>query len=70
MERFPIASTNVASIGYDEQAAILEVEFVKGGIYQYFGIPRDLYEEFLASPSKGAFINTRIRGVFAHAKVG
>jgi hypothetical protein len=30
MDRLPVDSSNVASVGYDEEATILEIEFLSG----------------------------------------
>lgn len=35
MERQAVTSGTIASVGYDEATATLEIEFVKGTIYQY-----------------------------------
>ena len=37
MEREHASSSNIRSIGYEPVNQTLEVEFVNGGVYQYFG---------------------------------
>ncbi len=64
MERTRVSSSNIRSIGYDVQDETLEVEFVNGGIYQYFGVPQPIYERFMAASSKGRFFSTHIRNKF------
>lgn len=61
MERGPVQSSNLASLGYDETTAILEVEFTNGNIYQYSGVPLDVYEGLMASTSKGRYLNENIK---------
>ena len=39
MIRDLVASSNIASIGYDPDSETLEIEFTNGSIYQYFNIP-------------------------------
>lgn len=39
MNRNPVSSSNVKSVGYDSESSRLEVEFHHGGIYQYYGVP-------------------------------
>jgi hypothetical protein len=68
--REPVGSSNVASIGYDREAETLEVEFLNGSIYQYYNVGADLYEQLMAAPSKGQFLNTYIRNAFAYSRVG
>ena len=37
MQRTPVDSTNLASVGYDADTKMLEVEFHGGSAYQYEG---------------------------------
>ena len=39
MDRQSVRSSNISSIGYDENNRILEIEFRHGGIYQYLNVP-------------------------------
>lgn len=61
MMRENVVSSELRSVGYDEQSLILEVEFQSGGIYQYFGVPREVYLNLMAAESKGRFFNKSIR---------
>ena len=47
IKRIPVASSNIASVGYDKEAHILEKEFHHGAIYQYVDMPEKVYEEFV-----------------------
>ncbi len=68
--RETVASSSVASLGYDEQTETLEVEFLNGTVYQYFNVAPDLYEQLKAAPSKGQFLHTYIRNSFPYSRVG
>ena len=68
MERVPVSSTNVASIGYDPATLTLELEFTNGSIYQYFDVPQSLYEELMSSPSIGKAVNMLVRQNYRFAK--
>lgn len=70
MDRSPQSSSLVASMGYDDAANTLEVEFRNGAIYQYYGVPQNMYEQLLQAPSKGQFINTYIKNAYAYSRVG
>jgi hypothetical protein len=67
--REPMSSTNVASVGYDEQSETLEVEFANGSVYQYFNVGLALYEQFRTAPSKGQFLNSNIRSSYPYSRV-
>ena len=69
MHRTPVSSTNIRSIGYDSQSAILEVEFTSGDVYQYFNIPEHLYRGLMSASSKGQFLNDYIRNSYRYQKI-
>ena len=70
MLRHPVASTNVLSVGYDRQSQTLEVEFQAGSVYQYYGVPEHMYEQFMRASSKGQYLNTYIRDQYPYSRVG
>lgn len=70
MERYLVASSNIASIGYDESSQTLEVEFINGSIYQYYGVPQNMYDRLMEAGSKGKFLNTYIRNAYGYSRVG
>ena len=47
MKRQHVESSNIESIGYDERSQTLEIEFLNGGVYQYFDVPVNMYPEKL-----------------------
>jgi len=61
MDREPVASSNVESIGYDAAECVLEVEFKGGAVYQYNGVPQELYNELCEADSVGSFVHRRIK---------
>jgi len=69
MERKSVSSSSIGSIGYDPDSQTLEVGFVKGTVYQYPGVPQEVYEEFLASSSKGSYLNGMIKVRFVGNRV-
>lgn len=60
MDRISVTSSNISSIGYDQQSATLEVEFTSSDIYQYFDVPAHLYDGLLQAVSPGQFLNINI----------
>lgn len=70
MERYFVASSNIASIGYDKATETLEVEFLNGSIYQYYNVPQNMYEQLIQEGSKGRFLNTYIKNAYPYSRVG
>jgi len=61
MERVGIDSSNLRSVGYDDNNSILEVEFNYGGIYQYFDVPQNVYTGLFNAPSAGQFFDVNVK---------
>ena len=69
MQRVPVDSSNVASVGYDSTTQTLEVEFHGGRVYQYFDVPEPVYQSFLQASSKGQFLHQGVKGIYRFARV-
>lgn len=69
MERIPVSSSNVGSIGFEPSTSTLEVEFNNGRIYQYYGVPEHVYEEFIQAASKGTYLNHNIKGTYSFTQI-
>ncbi len=48
-ELIPIESDNVARAGYDSESLTMIVEFNQGRLYEYYNVPIDLWERFVAA---------------------
>jgi hypothetical protein len=65
MDRLPIDSSLIRAIGYDFPNSVLEVELLPGGrVYRYFDVPLSIYNELMASESKGSYFNESIRDLY------
>ena len=69
MERTSVTSSNLASVGYDSNNQILEIEFKDGGVYQYFDVPEDVYEALMSADSHGKYFSANIRNDFNYKKL-
>ena len=71
MDKHSVASSStVRAIGYDPQTQTLEVEFLSGLVYQYYGVPDHIHDQMMEAPSKGRFLNTYIRDCYPYSRVG
>lgn len=69
MKRQVVESSNLASIGYNAENEILEIEFNHGGVYQYFDVPLDVYEELMNAESHGKYFSANIRNDYKYKKI-
>jgi len=70
MEREIVESSNILSIGYDKNNSILEIEFIKSGLYQYDDVPEYEYQNLMAADSKGSYFSKNIKNSFRSSKIG
>ena len=69
VERKHVASSNIASIGYDEKTETLEVEFLNGSIYQYYNVPLSIHQQIMQEGSKGMFFNQYVKNAYPYSRV-
>lgn len=69
IERQPVISSDILSIGYDAASETVEIEFKATGVYRYFSVPASVADELKRSPSPGKFFRQHIKGKYAWEKV-
>ncbi len=68
MERQPVNSSSLVSIGYDEDSSTLEVEFKVDRIYRYFNVPIFEYERLMNAGSHGEYFNFNIKDKYPYER--
>jgi hypothetical protein len=74
MERQPVESSLIRSVGYDMANSILEIEIIgQGGaedrVYEYFDVPFSIYNELMEAESKGSFFNELIKDMYSYREM-
>lgn len=69
MQRQKVQSSNLSSIGYDEENQLLEIEFNHGRVYEYFDVPNDVYEELMNASSHGRYFISEIKDSYDYNKI-
>lgn len=70
MKYATVVSTTVEAIGYDEATNTLSVLFLKNkSAYFYAGVPKEVFDLFLAAESKGTFFNQAVKGSYVYFKL-
>jgi hypothetical protein len=66
-------SSNIEKFRHDQESQILEIEFKKGTIYQYFDVPLSVFEAFTSEVnsggSAGQFFNSNIKGYYRYSRI-
>lgn len=68
IERAPVKSSQVKSIGYHPGTGLLEVEFHNGGVYRYEGVPADVHQKLIEAESVGRALGQHVKGTYRYAK--
>jgi len=69
IERVIVSSSNIASVGYDAEKQILEIEFQHGAVFQYFDVPKEVYDDLMQAASIGSFFMYNIKDEFKSQKI-
>ena len=69
MTRDPVKSSNVKSIGYDQDKQLLEVEFRSGAVHQYQNVSPAKHQKMMRAKSIGGFFYENIRNFHPTEKV-
>lgn len=69
MQRQPVSSSNIASIGYESSSQTLEIEFHSGGVYEYYNVPEGVYTGLLTAGSHGVYFHEHIKEKYRFTKL-
>ena len=69
MRRQRVRSSAIASVGYDRDTAVLEVEFVSGDVYRFFAVPPSVHRALVDADSIGRHFVAHVRDVYPVERV-
>lgn len=64
MDRIPVQSTDIRSIGYSN--GVLEIEFLSGGIYTYPNVPKIHFDCMVSYPHPGTYFHRYVRPYYPY----
>jgi hypothetical protein len=68
-EMIPVSSSNIESIGYDEQNEQVYVRFLNGSLYVYKGVPLHEFENLRDAPSLGSYLHRNYKNVYPYERI-
>lgn len=69
MNRVPVSSSTLSSVGYDPAFRTLEVQFKNRSVYQYVNVPDSVHQGLMSAPSKGRYLDRVVKGVYRFTRV-
>lgn len=63
MNMIPVRSSAISAVGYDATSKQLFIKFNNNPIaYTFYNVPLQVFNELMASPSKGSYYHNYIEG--------
>ena len=56
-----VSSSAIRSVGYDQASNVLEIEFPNGTVYQYYDVPKSVYQGLMNAESHGRYFHQHVR---------
>ncbi|MEN9560534.1 MAG: hypothetical protein RLZZ502_1745 [Pseudomonadota bacterium] len=69
MNRTPLRSTQIKSLGYDAGRRLMEVELTGGTIMAYSGVSQSVYDGLLRASNPQSYYRDRIEEEFTGIKI-
>lgn len=69
VEMIAVSSSNVESIGYDENLQVLYVRFLNGSLYIYKGVPIGDFQGLLNAASVGSYLHRNIKNIYPYERL-
>lgn len=69
-EMILVSSSNIESIGYDEQNEQVYIRFLNGSLYVYKGVPNHEHQNLMNAPSHGTYLSRNIKNVYPYERIG
>lgn len=69
MKRTDVDSSMLNSVGYDEKKKTLEVEFNHGGIYEYYDVEKETFDDLINADSLGRYFINNIKDDYDYSQI-
>lgn len=63
-----VNSSNLASVGYDDETGTLYIKF-HSGTYKYFNVPKVIHSGLMNASSKGSYHAAHIKNNYRYEKI-
>ncbi len=64
-----LESSFLKAVGYDKNYKRMELHFSDGQQYEYYHVPVQVFDSFLAAESHGRFYNACVKGQYDETKI-
>ena len=64
-----VEGRTLSTVGYDDGAQVLAIEFARGPVYVYNDVPKDVYEELIKAPLPDVYFDEKIKNGYKNRRV-
>ena len=68
-EMIAVQSSNIESVGYDENDEEVYVKFLNGSVYVYRGVPLQDFEGLRDTPSVGSYLHRNFKNIYPYERI-
>ena len=68
-EMIAVQSSNIESVGYDENVEEVYVKFLNGSVYVYRGVPLHDFEGLRDTPSVGSYLHRNFKNIYPYERI-
>lgn len=68
-EMLPVSSSNIDSIGYNEDNQEVYVRFLNNSLYVYKGVSKQEFENLRDAPSLGSYLHRNFKNVYPYERI-
>lgn len=69
MNRQRLNSSFIRSAGYEPDKELMEIEFVRGHVFEYHRVDQRTFDGLMLAESAGSYFHRHIKGKFAFQEV-
>ena len=62
-------SERILSLEYEDEVGVLRVTFKRGGVYEYYQVPSEVYDGLVIAQSLGKAFNESVKGIYNFKKI-
>ncbi len=70
LTEYTLTITSSGILDFEYKAETLQIKFVDGSSYEYFGVPKAIYVKLVNAPAPGRFVRRHIYNSFPYRPVG
>ena len=64
-----VNSSNIESVGYNEDLKIVCVKFLNGSLYTYSGVPKVEFNSLKGAISVGRYLNGNFKNIYPYERI-